>query len=72
MFRLSKFPPAALSSIAVATATTHSSALQAENLSYAKHIVNSCGSHWKGSELNIALRYKKSNIFLQFFLHLEV
>jgi|GEM_PF-4084243 len=39
-FRLSKFPSAALSSIIVATATTHSSALQAENLSCAKHIVN--------------------------------
>ena len=40
MFRLSKFPPAALSEVVVATATTHSSALQAENLSCAKHIVN--------------------------------
>jgi len=40
MFHLSKFPSAALLSIAVATATTHSFALQAENLSCAKHIVN--------------------------------
>ncbi|MGO5163487.1 hypothetical protein [Fusicatenibacter saccharivorans] len=39
-FHLPKFPSAALSSIAVATATTHSSALQAENLSCMKQFVN--------------------------------
>ncbi len=39
-FHLSKFPSAALSSISVATATLHSSALQAENLSCVKRTGN--------------------------------
>lgn len=37
MFHLTKFPSAALSSIDVATATPHSSALQTENLFCVKH-----------------------------------
>ncbi|MGN0293835.1 MAG: hypothetical protein ACI4D3_07520 [Lachnospiraceae bacterium] len=40
LFHLFKFPSAALSSIAVATATTHSSALQTENLSCMKQFAN--------------------------------
>ncbi len=40
MSDLSKFPSALLSSIVVATATTHSSDLQTENLSFVKHIDN--------------------------------
>lgn len=37
MFHLAKFSSAALSSISVATATPHASALQAESLSCVKH-----------------------------------
>ena len=45
LFHLFKFPSAALSSIAVATATTHSSALQTENLSCMKQFANWCESY---------------------------